>query len=489
MKLCYQVTYRVIIVAIICTLLISPHNLLAQKGEITITTSSEEALELFLEGRDKSDNIEFAAAALLFDQAIQKDPEFAMAYLYRSGSGGGFRIFRQNLEKSVSLVDKVSEGEKHLILYSQAQADGDGAKRKEHLDQLLKLFPNDKRVQTLGGNYFQYVLDDNETAIKHYKKATDLDKKYAPAYNYIGYAQSALGNYEAAEEAFKTYINLIPDSPNPYDSYAELLLKIGKYDESIEQYKKAFEKDPLFTFALQGVGHNYIFKGDYKTARKYYNKMFDKAPIINEKFSALIWKATSYVHEGNIEKALKTFEEYRAFAEKEDLIINVILSYANQGFILTESSNPTEGMKYYEKASDLIKEAELSKPVKENYILNSIFWRCYVLTAKNEFDKAKADFEKYKQMVENRQNPGEERDLHFVYALREIKRGNYDKALEHFSKADTEDAFNWYYMAEAYEKKGDKENASKFYAKVANWNVNSLGLALVRQRAREKIQK
>jgi len=489
MKFTYHFRFSVIITMIICILPISFNCMLAQKEEIPITTSSEEALKLFLEGREKWENIEIAAAALLFDQAIQKDPEFAMAYLYRSQSGGGFNIFRQNLEKAVSLVDKVPEGEKHLILYSQAVADGDGAKQKEHLDQLLKLFPNDKRVQTLAGSYFQYVLDDRETAIKHLKKATDLDKKYAPAYNNLGYVQSALGNYEAAEEAFETYINLIPDNPNPYDSYAELLLKIGKYDESIEQYKKAFEKDPLFTSALAGVGNNYIFKGDYETARKYYNKMFDKAPNINGKISALIWKATSYVHEGSIEKALKTFEEYRALAEKEDLITNVILSYANQGFILTESGNPTEGMKYYEKASDLIKEAELSRPVKENYILNSIMWRCYVLTAKNEFDKAEADFEKCKQMVENRQNPGEERTLHSIYALREIKRGNYDKALEHFSKADTEDAFNWYYMAKAYEKKGDKENASKFYAKVANWNVNSLNLALVRQRAREKIQK
>ncbi|MCK4585436.1 tetratricopeptide repeat protein, partial [candidate division WOR-3 bacterium] len=234
MKFTYHFRFSVIITMIICILPISFNCMLAQKEEIPITTSSEEALKLFLEGREKWENIEIAAAALLFDQAIQKDPEFAMAYLYRSQSGGGFNIFRQNLEKAVSLVDKVSEGEKHLILYSQAQADGDGAKQKEHLDQLLKLFPNDKRVQTLAGSYFQYVLDDRETAIKHLKKATDLDKKYAPTYNNLGYAQSALGNYEAAEEAFKTYINLIPDNPNPYDSYAELLLKIGKYDESIE---------------------------------------------------------------------------------------------------------------------------------------------------------------------------------------------------------------------------------------------------------------
>jgi len=99
---------KLTIAAIICVLLISPQYMCSQKGEMTITTSSDEALKLFLDGRDKLDNIETAAAAPLFDKAIEKDPNFALAYLYRSQSGGGFKIFRKNLEKAVSLADKVS---------------------------------------------------------------------------------------------------------------------------------------------------------------------------------------------------------------------------------------------------------------------------------------------------------------------------------------------------------------------------------------------
>ena len=39
---------------------------------------------------------------------------------------------------------------------------------------------------------------------------------------------------------YRGHIELIPNDPNPYDSYAELLLKLGKFDQSIENYKKAY---------------------------------------------------------------------------------------------------------------------------------------------------------------------------------------------------------------------------------------------------------
>ncbi len=87
-----------------------------------------------------------------------------------------------------------------------------------------------------------YINDFSTATGTFYKMQLNLIPNYAPVYNMIGYCQSALDNYQEAEKAFQTYIKLIPNSPNPYDSYAELLLKIGKYDESIAQYKIAVEK-------------------------------------------------------------------------------------------------------------------------------------------------------------------------------------------------------------------------------------------------------
>jgi len=65
-------------------------------------------------------------------------------------------------------------------------------------------------------------------------------------YNGLGYAYRPLHRYDE-RAAFKRYIQLIPDEPNPYDSYAELLLKIGRHAESIEMYRKALALDPHST--------------------------------------------------------------------------------------------------------------------------------------------------------------------------------------------------------------------------------------------------
>jgi tetratricopeptide (TPR) repeat protein len=460
---------------------------LAQVKEVPITTSSKEALNLFLSGREKLENIEFFEAAPLFDKAIQLDPNFALAYLYRAQSGSGYNVFRQNFDKAISFIDKVSEGEKLLILYFQALYYGNGQKQKEYLDQLLKSFPSDKRVNNLAGVYYYYVINDYSTAMVHFTKSTELDSKYAPVYNMIGYCQSALGNYQEAEKAFQTYIKLIPNSPNPFDSYAELLLKMGKYDESIVQYKIAVEKG-LFS-SLGGIGNNYIFKGDYNAARKFYQDYFDKDPNIDGKFNAIYWKATSFVYEGKTKEALTAFDEYRTLAEKENLIPNIIDSYNFQGQLLAESGNPLEGMKYYQKGFDLLEKSKLHEVEKERFVTFSMLSSVYYLAVNGELDKASSESEKCILKVESRKDPFEEMFLNSNIGFLEFKKGNYEKAIQYFSKGFKDNPFYWYYTALAYSKKGDKQNASKIFEKITKWNVNGIDLALVRKRASDELKK
>lgn len=465
-----------------------PLNLLAQPKEVPITTSSKEALDLFLKGRDKLENFESSAAASLFDQAIKTDPGFAMAYLYRSQSGGGLNVFRQNLDKAVSLADKVSEGEKYEILYSEASANGDGQKQKECLDWLLENFPSDKRVQMdIAGIYF-YNINDFQSALKHFTKAVELDKNYGPAFNMMGYCQASLKNFPEAEKAFQTYIKLSQNSPNGFDSYAELLLKMGKYDESITQYKKALDVDPSFSFSLVGLGNNYIFKGDFATARKYYQEFFDKASSTNEKLSALYWKAVSYVHEYQIESALKTFAEIEELAQKENLPNWEVTSCLNRGFILSETGNPEEGLKYYEKADKLIQESKLPAAMNENLSMAAMLGHFYSLTANGKLQEAEDAEEKCKQKVASRMDPGEEMYLNSLQAFWELKNDHYDRAIEYFSKGNQQSPFTWYYSGLTYARKGDKPNASAMFKKIVESNDNGLNLALYRTRAIKQLK-
>ncbi|MDP2365867.1 MAG: tetratricopeptide repeat protein, partial [Ignavibacteria bacterium] len=335
--------------------------------EIAITTSSDDALKSFLNGRDVFEKLKFPQAAELFDKAIALDKTFAMAYLYRASSGGGYEIARENMSKAVELLDKVSEGEKHLILYNKTLFDNDGVKQKQELDSLLNLFPDDKRVQVLAGAYYQYTIQDYPNALVHFKKAIEIDSNFAPTYNFLGYVYMSMENFTAAEEPLKKYIELNPKEANPYDSYAELLLTQGRYDESIKQYEKAFEIDPEFVTALVGIGNNYIFKKDYNKARDFYRQYYDKSFNINQKLGAMWWKAVSYIHEGNIVDAIKVFDERSKLAFENNFPTAGITGYRFSGWTLADNGNINEAEKYFNKASDYIKSSEMSDADRKAY--------------------------------------------------------------------------------------------------------------------------
>jgi tetratricopeptide (TPR) repeat protein len=481
-------TFKNILYVFIVFFLIVPFNIKAQNKEVPITTSSKEALKLFLDGEEKIENAEMANATQLLNKATELDKNFALAYLYLAFSGGGANTFNQNIDKAVSLAEKVSEGERLRILFYQALFDGNGQKQKEYIDQLLNIFPSDKRIHMDAGFYY-YNNNDVSEALKHFIIANELDKNCAYVYNMIGYCQSRLYNYSEAEKAFQDYIKLKPKLANPYDSYGELLLKMGKYDESIAQYKKANEVNPMFSSSLVGIGNSYIFKGDYEKARKYYQESYDKSTNIDGKFGALYWIAISYLHEGNTEKALKTYDDYRALAEKEKQIPNIIDSYSKQSWILSDKGRIDEGIKCTNKAIDLIEKSQLSEAEKETYGMYSLLWRCENYIDKGDYDKAKAESEKCKQKLETRKNVGEEMWLNSLLGIMECKLGNYDNSIDCFSKADQESPGNWYQTALVYNKKGDKQNATKLLEKIVACNVNSIDLALVRQKAMVELKK
>jgi tetratricopeptide (TPR) repeat protein len=214
-------------------------------GKIPVTTKSEEARNEFLQGRDLFERLLAQDSLQHFDKALALDPDFASAELARANASPTAEEFFDHLKKAVSLADRASEGENLLIIANEAGANGDVNKQKTALDSLVAAYPNDERAQfALGGYYFGQ--QDYSQAIEHNKRATDIAPSYSPAYNILGYAYRQAGDYTNAEQVFKKYVDLIPNDPNPYDSYAELLLKMGRFEDSIAQYRKALSIDSGF---------------------------------------------------------------------------------------------------------------------------------------------------------------------------------------------------------------------------------------------------
>jgi tetratricopeptide (TPR) repeat protein len=450
---------------------------------VPLTTSSKEALALFQQGRDAVDNLELSRAEMLLEQATQKDPGFAMAHLYRAMAGGPLETRRRSLAEAARLSDKVTPGEREWILAVRDWDAGNPTSSGAHIDALLRLHPSDKWAQLLAANYQAFVVQDLPAALVAYRKATEIDKGFAAAYNLIGYAQARLGNNAEAEQAFKQYIALLPGRPNPYDSYGEFLLKLGRYEDSIAQYEIAFEKDPRFVSALEGIGHNRVMQGNYAAARESYERAFERAPGVGAKIGALHWTAVSFVHEGKVDEAVKAFDEASAFAEAQRQLPAAVNAQLDAAFVLGEMGRLADAVHQLDRTQLRLDELELAPSDRDALRFRMLLTRAHALLPVHQFDAARALVEQARAIADAHQSAPQQRAAEAILGELEIEAGRADAALAHLAKADQEAPYNWFSASLALDLKAATVAAREKAQKVAGWNWNDLSFALVRTRA------
>jgi tetratricopeptide (TPR) repeat protein len=460
-----------------------------KEKEMPITTSSDEAEQLFINARNDIENAEFEKGKKLLDEALQKDSTFALAYFYLAISEPNDSVAKRNFDKAIALSENMPEGERLFIKMGKTfYIDGDKKLGDEYLDKLVKMFPEDPGILFTKGRNFYYD-DQIDSAIIYLKKVIVLDPAYALAYNPLGYAYMKQNNFSEAEKEFKEYMRLAPDRPNPYDSYGEFLLKIGKYDESIANYQKAFNMDNEFNTALYGIGDNYVFKGDYNKAREYYQKYFDNAKTVTAKINALNRIARSYLYENKLAEALKSFDNVIAFTEKEKKAKDNLMANLSQSLALSEFGKTAEGLKKIQEDIKLIDKIGLTDKDKDHFNILSNLYMAYAYAMNNDLNKAKAEAEIYQKAVEKTDDTSLKEMGDWISGFIDFKEGDYKSMIEKFNKLSKSDAQDKYYLAMAYLKTGNKEAADKLFNEILNSNDNTIQLAIVWKKVKSELKK
>lgn len=455
------------------------------ESSMPLTTTSDDARQLFEQARDLLENIEPEGAAKLLDQALAMDPDFAMAHVLRA-QAGGFVAARAHLDEAVRLADRASASERHWILAAQAQADADAPTLKTHLDALVSAHPDDKRVQLRMGFFHRGVTGDDAAAVPHFKRATELDPSYAPAFNSLGYSQVATGDWSGAEASFKRYIELLPNRPNPYDSYAEFLMKRGRFDESIAAYRQALEKDPTFPGSHTGIGNNLIFKGDFDGARAAFQQQVSLAAAPVDKIAAMRNTAASFLHQGRTAEALKTFEEIGALASASGLAAQIVGAHHDTAFVLLDTGQANAAAAHLAAARAAIETSAVADAVKARQRLVASLMEVRILGAQGKTSEADAALARTAALVSRRNNPYEAEELHEVQGLLALQQGRHADAIAHLAQAGKTDPYVLFQHATALEGAGRPAEAAAVYRQVADWNEGGLGYALVRAKALAK---
>ena len=454
----------------------------SNSGKIPVTSSSEDAKKEFIAGRDLAEKLLITDSLQHYDKAISLDPNFASAELNRATSSPTAKEFFDHLKKAVSLADKASNGERLLILGTQAGADGDAAKQKEYLEQLVAAYPDDERAHfALGGYYFGQ--QEMSAAIEHYKKATEISPTYSTAFNILGYAYRQNADYANAEQAFKKYIELIPKDPNPYDSYAELLLKMGRFDESIAQYRKALEIDANFVNSHFGIAADLMYQGKTDEALAELQKMTDKARNDGERRTALFGITVVAADSGKMDQALAAVDKQYALGEKTNDVPNLIGDVQLKATIMLETGKYDEAKDLFARALKMTEESNQSQAIKDNAKLFNHFNLARVALGKKDLATAKTEAEAFQKGADAK-NPNQVKQSHSLNGMIALEEKAYEKAIAELAQANQQNPYDLYRQCQAYEGKGDSAKAREFCKKAAEFNsLPQMNLAFIRAKA------
>jgi TolB-like protein/Tfp pilus assembly protein PilF len=244
-------------------------------------TANPEAYELYLKGRffwNKRTGADLRKAIDYFNQAIAKDPNYALAY---SGLADSYLL---------------------LAPYGAAAPKDSVPQAKAAVKKALELDDTLAEAHASSGRIVSGFDFDSTKAIAEFERALQLNPNYATAHHWFGAGPLlALGRFDESIVEAKRSIELDPLSMINNADFGNDYYYARRYDEAIAQLRKTIEIEPRFYLAHYYVAQALQLKGQLAEAIAEYRKAVD----LDDDPFALALLGQAYARSGQLDDARK----------------------------------------------------------------------------------------------------------------------------------------------------------------------------------------
>ena len=222
-----------------------------QRAKLTLGgTSDPEAYQFYLKGRyywDKRTPDALNKARDNFQQAIDKDPNYALAYVglaeYYNVVGEYAPVpssetipkSKSNAKKALAIDDTLVEA--HAVLANTSDSDWDWATAEHEFERALELNSSNSRTHVLYGFHLEY-LGKREQALTHYQRAVELAPLNMNALDNLAFAYFFSKQYDQAIEQSKNNFEIDPNYAKAHDTVSAAYFLEGKYDLWLGEWEK-----------------------------------------------------------------------------------------------------------------------------------------------------------------------------------------------------------------------------------------------------------
>ena len=242
-----------------------------------LSTENTEAYQLYLKGRfhwNKRSPDGLRRAIEYFQQAVEKDPNYALAF---SGMADAYAVLGWFEYGIVPPQDA----------YPKAQAAA--------------------------------------------RKAIEIDPKLAEPYASLGLISTCYDyDWPAAEQNYKRALEINPSYPTAHQWYGEYLTSMGRLKEGVAEMKFALGLDPLSLIITRDVGWMLYYARRYDEANEYFRKALELDPNFSR---AHLLLGESYIQQGLLDQAIAEFKTAARLSEGTVSSIMIAYCHARAGRI------------------------------------------------------------------------------------------------------------------------------------------------------------
>jgi tetratricopeptide (TPR) repeat protein len=379
-----------------------------QKTSWKPSTTSFEALRLYSEGQVLTQQGSNQEALKRYEEATQKDSEFALAYSALARSYASLRKETEATKFSQQALD-LSAGlpnpqERYLIQANHYRITNQTSKAIEAYENLAKASPNSVMVQfDLGGLYEQ--AGQLEKAQQYFDDVVKLDPKFVEGLLAVGRVQIRRTNYQAALDPLGSALNLAI-SFNQEEARANILQAIGVAYRRLDRPEEALKH----------------FSESLELKRKLGNKG-GMASSLGEIAVVQMLSGKPREAEQSYNAALALQREIGDKAGTSVTLINLAAFIQNQG-------HPDQALPLLREALQLRRDA--GNPAGISLVLNNIG---SVYLATGQYAEAQTNLEQALALREAAKTPAPLADTLHNLAETLSKLGRYDQSLTHYVRA------------------------------------------------------
>jgi serine/threonine-protein kinase len=292
-------------------------------------TRNPEAYTAYLQGRfweDRRTEEGFKRAIAYFNQAIEKDPNYALPWAGLAGSYGGlsdhgfltskegFTKAKEAVKRALELDDELAEAHTEfaadLCFY-----DWDFAGAEPEYKRGIELNPNSSLNHYLYGSFLS-IVGRHDEALAEKRRAQELEPSSIINNFGIGWALYRARRYEEAIESLNQTLEMDRGFSHTYRGLGLCYLQKLAYDEAIKNLREAVTLEPTHSGFIASLGCAYGRAGRRGEALKL---LADLNALSTQRYVGSYDMAMIYAGLGDKEHAFAELE--KAFVERSNQLV------------------------------------------------------------------------------------------------------------------------------------------------------------------------